>query len=344
MQTKKQTKQRIPASIVFQNFEFVTMLNCSHMHLKKLPDDMIHLEILDCSHNQLRHLPVFQKLKEIRCGNNQLRHLPDWPEVLAVYCEHNRLRELPNWPRIAILKCSSNEIHSVLHLETLETLICRKTRIIEICGEGLKFLDCSYNQSIWLYGGKTLQYLNYSNIHAADIPVYMLNLQTFICHRTKLSKLPIMPNLQVLKCSFCNFNELPKPEALPELKFLKCSGNRFHTVPAYNNLERLTCKCMPNLKLSYLPKLLTVRAGNVDTNSSQDSPNPTWFPTLLELAMNNVNLSVSDSVGIQELDEVLHTRQMCYGCKRLSVCVTGTVVFHSMHMQAPLCWFCCRKN
>jgi Leucine-rich repeat (LRR) protein len=165
----------------------LTILECSHNKLSKLPEFNFNLisvvcvennitnlpklnaklEVLICSHNKLQYLPSLtdcENLRELNCSDNLLQQLPQLTNCTSLrklYCSNNKLTLLPKLNNsLKTLECSSNKL---TQLPTLNYLLTRLNPYYNCClvNYNNKYARTIYLQDIYPnYNFKTIRIIN----------------------------------------------------------------------------------------------------------------------------------------------------------------------------------------
>ena len=249
-----------------------TVVECRHIKLTELPDNMtfLNLEVFDCSYNRIEKLPEnmnFPKLHTFACSYNKLTVLPEnmnFPELQRLDCFNNNLIKLPeimDYPKLYEFNFFCNYINrfpDIMNCPNLYIIRCSNNNLIELSENldlpNLHILGCSHNKLT-----KLPKNINTPNLELLD------------CFENELTELPDIINLNHLKVLICSKNKLTKLSKnmnLPKLEKLECHTNYLTELPlCILNFQHLKYIFYENNPLELSPQIARfikrIRTGSI---------------------------------------------------------------------------------
>lgn len=221
-------------------------------------------EMLNLSGMSLKQLPnnTPKQIKSLFIDNNLLTEIPD----------------LSEFKKLTTIDCTANMINKINGLPLcLKEFVCRNNQ--------LKDIDI-LKKSI------DLERLDISGNIINRVPK-MDKLKILICNECKLTKLPTLESIEVIRCrnnQLININ--------PDYKYLRlldCSANQIKQLPFFENLEELMCDCNQITDIPVYPKIHFIHCIN-----NQPIKTINYLPKLKELKCDFQPIKISKKFKIIE--------------------------------------------
>ncbi|QKF93759.1 leucine-rich repeat protein [Fadolivirus algeromassiliense] len=205
-----------------------SMLDLSHLGLKKLPDlpkkITDNVNYLFLNENEFSHiddLSIFKELIVLDLCENNLTTLPILPEKIEeLLIKHNYISSIDELSQCDYLKrldCSNNTIKKIPMIDSLEILRCDQNVITEIPRLiNIIKLSCSDNQLKNLNDMPYVEIIDCEKNFIETIEGYK-NLKELYCNKTNVNCIRNLPKLEVLHCYKSNFTQLEYIQTLKEL-------------------------------------------------------------------------------------------------------------------------------
>jgi len=209
-------------------------LTCSYNILfGSIPKTYKELEILNCAWSNCGNIPYFEKLKSLTCAtiNDLSIQLEEYPNLEFIMTTNYILPD--KFKKIKKIILSKDEANKTIHTyETLEQLDCIESSVATInplpklkylnitkCTNilylpedlpSLEILICQDTLINKLPKYKTLKKLDCRDTLIETIPDELDQLEYIDCRGSKITKIPILPKLRILKYDCKNVIELNK--------------------------------------------------------------------------------------------------------------------------------------
>jgi Leucine-rich repeat (LRR) protein len=203
-------------------------------------------------------LPKGAELKE-NIGCKRVNYIPYSEYLKTLYCKFcdiTQYHAFPNLTKLEIsgtLDISKNKLkYELLNAGFIPIDIPSMPNLVELIVYEAFIIKINNHPK--------LERLNCSYTFVEELPEYMPTLKTLLCSRTKITKLPNMPNIETLEIDNTAVSHLGY---YPKLKSLDCSDTLITELP-YDmpHLQLLNCEFTKISKLPYIPEVWHLNIGD----------------------------------------------------------------------------------
>ena len=281
--------------------------NCMDSCYKLLPAaaNLASLNISNKNITDLTGISAFSNLQTLNCSQNQIMCLPNLPNTLTMLViDNDKIQCLSkNIPNLKVYNAAGDSIATLpiclylipdinfanairavcsVCIDECNQLLAPATDVTQLIIPDRNITDLTGIE--WF---SSLQYLDFHNNQATNLPSLSNTLIALNCDANRLQSLPSLPiRLSVLRCDANQLTSLP---TLPSrLGYLYCSANLLTNLPTLpNTLLELGCPSNQLKNLPALPNSLT----RLYCNSNQLTDLPTLSSNLEWLYCQNNQLN-----------------------------------------------------
>jgi hypothetical protein len=175
-----------------------------------------NLKVIDIRSNNLKILVLPDGLEEIDCGENEIEVINFVKSLKIIDCIKNNIKSIPALPYLQQLSVTENKIDDIYYdYPSLTHFDCSKTNIKNLPSlPKVKYLDISD-----------------TNIDLIDSEKCK-NINTLVANNTKLEKIPILDNLEVLEIMDTPVKTL---EYMPKIHTVYCDYKHMNVSNIYKD-------------------------------------------------------------------------------------------------------------